>query len=118
MNTDEQLADAWDLIRPPAWKQRANCKGTSTKVFFSSVPEDVDTVKKLCVSCPVKGPCALLGVWQRGGRYAGLGSKTLRSIRLKDPARWQKMTGETPEEAGESRVRRWETGSGHNGRRT
>ena len=60
-----------DDPNPKTWKDKANCYGSDTGVFYPSNDASVDVPKRVCGDCPVKVECLefalsnneVFGVW-------------------------------------------------------
>jgi len=75
----EVLADAED--QRPRWHRQAVCRG-ATATFFSTKPDVIDTAKRMCITCPVQGPCdAAAAAGDDVGVWAGRTQQQRRAAR-------------------------------------
>jgi len=73
------LADV-ELTRP-RWHREAACRG-NVKMFFSKKPHVIETAKRMCITCPVQGPCdAAAAAGDDVGVWAGRTQQERRAAR-------------------------------------
>ena len=66
-----------ELIRRPAWQQRALCRGAGPDLFFVAQGGSTKEAKAMCAACPVRNEClnyaaetGSSGIWAGKGQNA------------------------------------------------
>jgi WhiB family redox-sensing transcriptional regulator len=67
----DQLATIKESNNPPAWMDRAQCRGEDRALFFPSVGASCSSAQVICSTCTVRNECLdfaladseLIGVW-------------------------------------------------------
>ncbi len=83
-----------ELTQPeiPEWYDDAQCIGTSTNIFFSSVGEDgegvpamVSIAKSICGACMVRAQCLnfAMDTNEKNGIWGGLTARERRRLRVR-----------------------------------
>jgi len=71
------------LTPPPAWMDRAPCKGQLDVMFDGDKADGTDEAKAICAACPYAEPCLRFAV-EHGmifGVWGGVGPATRRKMR-------------------------------------
>ena len=79
----------------PNWHRQAACKG-HPPWWFSDNRDEQEKAKEVCSDCPVQKECALFGITQSDGIWAGHDVSVLRSMRLRRTLGWRRMMGDLP----------------------
>jgi WhiB family redox-sensing transcriptional regulator len=68
---------------PDAWRQHAECRGMDPEFFYPERGEDVDAIKAVCATCPVRAQCLEYAITHREmhGIWGGLSERQRRRIR-------------------------------------
>jgi WhiB family redox-sensing transcriptional regulator len=71
-----------DLMKPPAWRQRAACRGVDPDIFYPVLDEDAFEAKAICDSCAVQQPCLewALNSRERDGVWGGATERERRRM--------------------------------------
>jgi WhiB family redox-sensing transcriptional regulator len=66
----ELLDEIAGLLSPPAWHDRANCRGVDQKLFFPERGESQAAARMICSACEVRAECLAValsadmpGIW-------------------------------------------------------
>ena len=68
--------------RPPAWRQKAACRGVDPDIFFPVSDEEAEDAKSICRMCPVQELCLewAISTREKEGVWGGATERERRRI--------------------------------------
>lgn len=69
------------LPDPLDWRDRANCRGMDTELFFPSRGEGLEIARATCAACDVRAICAEQHLGERVGFWGGMSERERRRER-------------------------------------
>jgi WhiB family redox-sensing transcriptional regulator len=72
-----------DFLRRPEWHQRAACRTSDVRSFFSDAPAQLEVARAVCGGCPVCQECHDTAMADKDleGVWAGFTAKERRAMR-------------------------------------
>lgn len=77
----DAYAELLELLRRPAWHERAACRGKGSGAWFPGQGVDVRPAQAICNGCPVAAECLAAGFREPAGIWGGASERARRQLR-------------------------------------